>query len=255
MKRPAHPRKGVYLLPNLLTTAALFAGFFAVIKSVEGDFVPAAVAALVALVFDGLDGRVARLINAETDFGAEYDSISDAVSFGLAPAVLIYQWALQPFGNIGWLGGFLFTACAGLRLARFNTQSAVKDKRYFQGLPVPAGAATLATWVLFVEEAGFAGMWVNLATLFAVYLIALLMVSNVRYRSFKDADLRYRVPFPVAVLVVGLLILVAVDPPLVLFGFFFVYALAGPVATIFQLRRRRRERRARAEVDSPEREN
>ena len=248
-------RKGVYLLPNLLTTAALFAGFFAVIKSVEGDFVPAAVAALVALVFDGLDGRVARLINAETDFGAEYDSISDAIAFGLAPAVLVYIWALQPFGNLGWLGGFLFTACGGLRLARFNTQSAVKDKRYFQGLPVPAGAATLATWVLFVEETGFTGMWVNLATLFAVYLIALLMVSNVRYRSFKDADLRYRVPFPVAVLVVGLLILVAVDPPLVLFGFFFVYALAGPVATVLQLRRRRRERRARTEVDSPEREN
>jgi len=254
MKRPASPHKGVYLLPNLLTTAALFSGFFAVIKAVEGAFVPAAVAALVALVFDGLDGRVARLINAETDFGAEYDSISDAITFGLAPAVLIYQWALQPFGNVGWLGGFLFTACAGLRLARFNTQSAVKDKRYFQGLPVPAGAATLATWVLFVEETGFAGMWVNLATLFAVYLIALLMVSNVRYRSFKDADLRYRVPFPAAVLIVGLLILVAVDPPLVLFGFFFVYALAGPVATVLQLRRRRRERRARAEVDSPERE-
>ncbi|HKJ70237.1 MAG TPA: CDP-diacylglycerol--serine O-phosphatidyltransferase [Gammaproteobacteria bacterium] len=255
MIRRAGPRKGVYLLPNLLTTAALFAGFFAVIKSVEGAFVPAAVAALVALVFDGLDGRVARLINAETDFGAEYDSISDAISFGLAPAVLIYQWALQPFGNVGWLGGFLFTACAGLRLARFNTQSGVHDKRYFQGLPVPAGAAALGTWVLFVEEKGFSGVWVNLATLFAVYVVALLMVSNVRYRSFKDADLRYRVPFPVAVLVVGLLILVAVDPPLVLFGFFFVYALAGPVATVLQLRRRRRERRARSEVDSPDREN
>jgi len=255
MIRRASPRKGVYLLPNLLTTAALFAGFFAVIKSVEGAYTAASIAALVALVFDGLDGRVARLINAETDFGAEYDSISDAITFGLAPSVLVYLWALQPFGNIGWLGGFLFTACAGLRLARFNTQSAVKDKRYFQGLPVPAGAATLGTWVLFVESAGFSGVWVNLATLFAVYGIALLMVSNVRYRSFKDADLRYRVPFPVAVLIVGLLILVAVHPPLVLFGFFFVYALAGPVATVLQRRRRRRERRARAEVDSPEREN
>jgi CDP-diacylglycerol--serine O-phosphatidyltransferase len=255
MIRRANPRKGVYLLPNLLTTAALFAGFFAVIKSVEGAYVAAAVAALVALVFDGLDGRVARLINAETDFGADYDSISDAITFGMAPAVLVYQWALQPFGNIGWLGGFLFTACAGLRLARFNTQKGVQEKRYFQGLPVPAGAATLATWVLFVEDTGFTGMWVNLATLFAVYAIALLMVSNIRFRSFKDADLRYRVPFPVAVLIVGLLILVAVDPPLVLFGFFFAYALAGPVATVLQLRRRRRERRARSEVDSPDREN
>lgn len=255
MKRPARPRKGIFLLPNLLTTAALFAGFFAIIKAVEGAFVPAAVAALVALVFDGLDGRVARLINAETDFGAEYDSISDAITFGMAPAVLIYQWALQPFGNVGWLGGFLYTACAGLRLARFNTQSGVQEKRYFQGLPVPAGAATIAAWVLFVEEQQFSGVWVNLGTLLAVYLLALLMVSNIRYRSFKDADLRHRVPFPAAVLIVGLLILVAVDPPLVLFGFFFVYALAGPVATVFQLRRRRRERRARTEVDSSEREN
>ncbi len=243
-------RKGVYLLPNLLTTAALFAGFFAVVKAVAGEYSLAAVAVLIALVFDGLDGRVARLIGAETDFGAEYDSISDAISFGLAPAMLVYHWGLQPFGNVGWLGGFLFTACAGLRLARFNTQSAVKDKRYFQGLPVPAASATLATWVLFVDGAGLTGTWVGMAALFGVYALALLMVSNVRYRSFKDADLRYRVPFPVAVVIVGVLILVAVHPPLVLFGFFFLYALAGPADTIRQRRRRRQQRQARSEVDT-----
>ena len=242
--------KGVYLLPNLLTTAALFAGFFAVVKAVAGAYSLAAVAILVALVFDGLDGRVARLIGAETDFGAEYDSISDAISFGLAPAMLIYHWGLQPFGNVGWLGGFLFTACAGLRLARFNTQSAVKDKRYFQGLPVPAASATLAAWVLFVDRAGLEGTWVNLPALFGVYALALLMVSNIRYRSFKDADLRYRIPFPAAVIIVGVLILVAVHPPLVLFGFFLLYALAGPVDTIRQRRRRRKEREARSEVDT-----
>lgn len=250
MKRTGAPAKGVYLLPNLLTTAALFAGFFAIIKAVEGAYVAAGIAVLIALVFDGLDGRVARLISAETHFGADYDSISDAISFGLAPAVLIHQWALEPFGNIGWLGGFLFTACAGLRLARFNSQSAVKDKRYFQGLPAPAAAATLGAWVLFVEDTGLAWVGVDLVTLVGVYCLALLMVSNIRYRSFKDADLRYRVPFPVAVAVVGLLILVAIHPPLMLAAFFIVYALAGPVDTIRQLRRRRRQRRARTEVDS-----
>jgi len=255
MNSPANPRKGVYLLPNLLTTVAMFSGFFAVIQSVKGEYALAAAAVLVALVFDGLDGRVARLINAETDFGAEYDSISDAIAFGLAPAVLVYIWALQPFGNLGWLGGFLFTACGGLRLARFNTQSAVKDKRYFQGLPIPAASATLATWVWFAESSGLSGTWVNLVALFAVYALALLMVSNIRFRSFKDVNLRYRVPFPTAVVIVGVLILVAVNPPMVLFLFFFLYALAGPVDTMLQLRRRRRQRRARNEVDSGEGEH
>jgi len=254
MRTPANPRKGVFVLPNLLTTAAMFSGFFALIKSVEGFFALSSVAILVALVFDGLDGRVARLINAETDFGAEYDSISDVIAFGLAPAVLTHQWALEPFGNVGWLGGFLFTACAGLRLARFNTQSAVKDKRYFQGLPAPAAAATLATWVLFVESTDITGVWVKVAALFGVYSLALLMVSNIRFRSFKDADLRHRVPFPAAVLIVGVLILVAIHPPLVLFGFFFLYALAGPVDTMRQLRRKRMARRKRTAVDRQERE-
>ncbi len=253
MKWPASPPKGVYLLPNLLTTAALFAGFFAIIKAIEEAFLASGIAVLIALVFDGLDGRVARLISAETHFGADYDSISDAISFGLAPAVLAHQWALQPFGNVGWLGGFLFTACAGLRLARFNSQSAVKDKRYFQGLPSPAAAATLGSWVLLVEGAGLSGMAVDLITLIAVFFLALLMVSNIRYWSFKEADLRDRVPFPMAVAGVGLLILVAVHPPLVLFGFFFLYALAGPVETIRRLRRRRQERRARIEVDRSDR--
>ena len=254
MHAPARGRKGVFLLPNLLTTAALFSGFLAVIKGIDGQFSIAAGALLVALVFDGLDGRVARLIGAETAFGAEYDSISDAITFGLAPAVLVYQWGLAPFGDIGWLVGFLFTACAGLRLARFSAQSAAKDKRYFQGLPAPAAAATLATWVLFSEQTGLSGSWVNWAGLIGVLLLGLLMVTNIRYRSFKDADLHHRVPFFAAVLIVGALALVAVHPPLVLFLLFFVYALAGPVDTVFQLRRRRRERRARAEVDGSRRE-
>ena len=234
--------RGVYLLPSLMTTAALFSGFFAVIKSVEGEYLPAAIAVLVAMVFDGLDGRLARLINAETDFGAEFDSISDTVAFGVAPAVLVYLWALQPFGKVGWLGAFMFTACGGLRLARFNTQSAAPDKRYFQGLPTPAAAAALASWVLLAETAGLTGLWTQLVVLVAVFALGLLMVSNVRYRSFKDMDVKRRVPFPVAVVIVAGLILVAIHPPVVLFVFFFGFAVYGPVATVLQRRWRWQEK-------------
>jgi CDP-diacylglycerol--serine O-phosphatidyltransferase len=235
--------RGVYLLPSLMTTAALFSGFFAIIKALEGAPLPAAVAVLVAMVFDGLDGRLARLIHAETDFGAEFDSISDTVSFGVAPAVLVYVWALQPFGNLGWLGAFMFTACSGLRLARFNTQSAAPDKRYFQGLPTPAAAATLASWVLLAETAGVSGLWMQVAVLVAVVGLGLLMVSNVRYRSFKDVDVKRRVPFPVAVVMVAGLILVAAHPPLVLFVFFLGFAVYGPIATGLQRRWRWQEKR------------
>ncbi len=221
----------------------MFSGFFAIIKAIAGAYAVAGGAVLIALVFDGLDGRVARLINAETDFGAEYDSISDALAFGVAPAVLTYLWALQPFDKVGWLGAFMFAACGGLRLARFNTQEAAHSKRYFQGLPIPAAAATLASWVLLVEQTGLTGIWVNVATLVTIYLLAFLMVSNIRYRSFKDIDIRHRVPFPVAVLMVGGVILVATHPPLVLFFLFFIFVLAGPLDTISQVRRRHKERK------------
>lgn len=199
--------RGIYLLPNLMTTLALFAGFYAVIAGMNGDFVAGAIAIFIAMVFDGLDGRIARMTNSSSAFGAEYDSLADMVSFGLAPALLLYQWALSDFGKLGWLIAFVYTAGAALRLARFNTQVGVADKRYFQGLPSPAAAALLAGFVWLVEtnqiNTGFEGDFALIFTLAA----GLLMVSNIRFHSFKELNLRDKVPF-VTLLVIVLVVVV-----------------------------------------------
>lgn len=238
---PAKRRRGIYLLPNLFTTAALFAGFYAVLASMQGRFEASAIAIFAAMVLDGLDGRVARLTHTQSDFGAEYDSLSDMVAFGVAPALVAYQWALGGLGKIGWLAAFVYTAAAALRLARFNTQLGIADKRFFQGLPSPSAAAIIAGGVWVGADWGIEGASVNWIVAAVTAVVGLLMVSNFRYHSFKDVDVRGRVSFIVAVVVMLVFALVYLHPPLVLFLGFVTYAVSGPLLTLL----RRRERRAR----------
>ena len=239
-------RRGIYLLPNLLTTAALFAGFFAIISAMGGDYRTAAVAIFVAMILDGLDGRVARLTNTQTDFGVQFDSLADLISFGLAPALVVHQWALTDLGKVGWLAAFVYVASAALRLARFNTQVAHADRGHFQGLASPAAAALLAGMVWAAPAYGVDAVGLAVPAAVLTVIAGLLMVSNLRYRSFKDFDLRGRVPFVALLVIVLIFVLVALDPPQVLFGAALIYAASGPVETLRSLRHRRRERARRS---------
>ncbi|WP_454910561.1 CDP-diacylglycerol--serine O-phosphatidyltransferase [Stutzerimonas chloritidismutans] len=239
--------RGIYLLPNLFTTANLFAGFFSIITAINGNFYVAAATVFVAMVLDSLDGRVARLTNTQSAFGAEYDSLSDMVAFGLAPAVLAYEWALSELGNVGLTVAFIYVACAALRLARFNTQIGKVDKRWFIGLASPAAAGVVAGWVWAVwalDEVGIRGVDLPLilVMLFALMVAAagLLMVSNIKYYSFKDLDLKGRVPFVAILVVVLVFAVVFSDPPRILLLIFLGYAASGPVQYLMQLRRRKR---------------
>ncbi len=245
------PRRGIYLLPNLITTLALFFGFYAIVSAQAGNYELAAIAVFVAMLMDGVDGRVARLTNTQSDFGVQYDSISDMVSFGIAPALVIYLWALDDlgqlgavWGKLGWLAAFIYTACAGLRLARFNTQAGMADKRYFQGLPSPAAAATLAGLVWAGDRLDFGGWPAGIPALVVTLLAGILMVSNIRYDSFKDIDFRYRVPFVVMVLGVLGVALMSVYPPIVLLAMALIYMSSGPVITVLRRRERRKRRHA-----------
>lgn len=249
------PRKGIYLLPNLLTTGAMFAGFYAVVAAMQGKFEAAAVAVFVAMILDGLDGRVARMTNTQSEFGAQYDSMADLISFGVAPGLVMYQWALvhlqssgAAWGKAGWLVAFVYVACAALRLARFNVQIGKVDKRFFVGLPSPASAALMVGMVWVFHDLDVTGRNVQIPALFLTLAAGLLMVSNVSFYSFKDFDLRNRVPF-VAVLVVLLVFaLTTIDPPKVLFGVFLLYALSGPV--LWAWRRWRRFQRRKKDMDA-----
>lgn len=236
-------RKGIYLLPNLFTTAGLFAGFFAIIAAIDGRFEAAAIAIFVAMIMDGIDGRLARITNTQSDFGAEYDSLADMVSFGLAPALVMFMWSLSSIGKLGWIAAFVYTAGAALRLARFNTQLHVIDKSYFQGLASPPAAALIVGLVWAGEEYGIAGsevaVWAFLLTLSA----GLLMVSKVRYRSFKDFDIKGKVPFVTIFFIALLFVFISTNPPYILFAMAFIYAASGPVLTLWQLRRRRQARK------------
>ncbi|MAK86832.1 MAG: CDP-diacylglycerol--serine O-phosphatidyltransferase [Pseudomonas sp.] len=239
--------RGIYLLPNLFTTANLFAGFFSIITAINGNFYVAAATVFVAMVLDSLDGRVARLTNTQSAFGAEYDSLSDMVAFGLAPAVLAYEWALSELGNVGLTVAFIYVACAALRLARFNTQIGKVDKRWFIGLASPAAAGVVAGWgwaVWALDEVGIRGVDLPLilVMLFALMVAAagLLMVSNIKYYSFKDLDLKGRVPFVAILIVVLVFAVVFSDPPRILLLIFLAYAASGPVQYLMQLRRRKR---------------
>ena len=226
-------RKGIYLLPNLLTTAGLFSGFFAIVSSMNGRFEAAAIAIFVAMIFDGLDGRVARMTNTQSEFGAEYDSMSDMVSFGMAPALVAYNWGLANLGKLGWLAAFIYVAGAALRLARFNTNIGIVDKRYFQGLASPAAAALVAGFVWVGVEYDVTGTAQPVSTIVAMVtgLAGLLMVSNFKYNSFKEVNWHGKVPFVALLLILLVFVVVATEPALVLFIVFSLYALAGPINT------------------------
>lgn len=247
-KSPKTPRKGIFLLPNLFTTAALFAGFYAIIAAIKGQFDTAAIAIFLAMLLDGLDGRVARMTNTQSDFGAEYDSLSDMGSFGLAPALVLYQWSLiymvelgSSWGKLGWLAAFIYTASAALRLARFNTQVGKADKRYFQGLPSPAAAAVTVGAVWVCELYGIAGKDVMIAAFLLTISAGLLMVSKFSYYSFKDLDLTKKVPFISVLIVVLIFVILSIEPPTALFILFFLYMISGPVIALFRGMRKRRK--------------
>ncbi|TXT25859.1 MAG: phosphatidylserine synthase [Gallionellaceae bacterium] len=220
-------RRGIYLLPNLFTTAALFAGFYAIVQAMNDRFEFAAVAIFIAMVFDGLDGRVARLTHTQSEFGAEYDSLSDMVSFGVAPALVTYEWALKGLGKWGWFAAFIYCAGTALRLARFNTNIEVVDKRYFQGLPSPAAAALVASFVWVMLDNRFTGHEVRWYACALTVFAGVTMVSNLKYYSFKDLNMRKSVPFIVIFLLALFFIFVSVDPPAVLFVLFLAYSLSG----------------------------
>lgn len=221
------PHKGVYLLPNLLTSGALFAGFYAILSAMDGNFAYAAIAIYVAMVFDGLDGRVARLTNTQSEFGVQYDSLSDMVSFGVAPAVLMFSWILDSLGNFGWAAAFVYATCAALRLARFNVQAGSADVRYFTGLASPAAAGLVAAMAWFAHQSHETALLAALAA-FVTIAAGLLMVLNIRYHSAKAIDLKGRVPFFVILAVVLVLVIIIIDPPRVLLSMAIIYALSGP---------------------------
>jgi CDP-diacylglycerol---serine O-phosphatidyltransferase len=247
-KKSGLRRRGIYILPNLFTTAALFAGFYAIVQAMNGLFEVSAVGIFVAMVMDALDGRVARLTHTQSEFGAEYDSLSDMVSFGVAPALVMYEWSLKGLGKWGWFAAFIYCAGTALRLARFNTNIDVIDKRFFQGLPSPAAAALVAGFVWLAHDnhqflAGFGEdlRWVALAlTVFG----GVTMVSNVRFYSFKDINFRKSVPFIMVLAIVGVFVLVSSYPPGVLFLIFLGYSLSGYVLWVVDRFRQRRAHKA-----------
>ena len=237
-------RRGIYLLPNLLTTGALFSGFYSIVAAMNQHFGSAAIAIFVAMILDGMDGRIARLTNTQSAFGMQYDSLSDMVSFGLAPSLVVYQWALFGMGKLGWLAAFVYTACASLRLARFNTQATSIDKRYFQGLPSPGAAAVLAGLVWFGSSYGLIdGTTIGAMCFLVTVIIGLLMVSNIRYHSFKEFDLKNRIPFVTFLIIVPVFVLIAIEPALILFLLAIIYAISGPIFTLILLRRHRMTRK------------
>lgn len=235
--------KGIYLLPNLMTTAALFAGFYAVIAGMNDQFEAGAIAIFIAMVLDGLDGRIARMTNSCSSFGAEYDSLSDMVSFGLAPALLMYQWALSDYGKLGWVIAFIFTVGAALRLARFNTQVGTSDKRYFQGLPSPAAAALLAGFVWMVETNDIHTGAEPFIAIALTLIAGVMMVSNLRFSSFKEINLKGKVPFVTLLIAVLIIVVVTLKPSVILFVAFLAYTVSGPVMTLVLLQRTRKMRR------------
>lgn len=244
---PRHP--GIFLLPNLFTTAAMLAGYFAIISAFSGRFTQGAVAVFIAALLDGIDGRVARMTNTQSDFGVQYDSLSDLVSFGLAPSLVMYSWALADLkvygplvGKIGWAAAFVYAACAAMRLARFNTQVGSVDKRYFQGLASPAAAGLLMSFVWTMEHLDVAAADVAFVALGVTLVAAVLMVSRIRYWSFKSMPASERVPFVFAPIAMGIIVLLVIHPQFLLLSIAGLYVLSGPLMTLVGLRRRREQR-------------
>jgi len=221
-------RKGVYILPNLFTTGNLFCGFWAIVSVFQEHFEYAAFAILLACVFDVLDGKVARLSGATSKFGVQYDSLADLVSFGVAPALLAFSWALRPYGRFGWLAAFLFVVCGALRLARFNVMAASGDTKYFKGLPIPAAASMIALTILLYLRLIETGWVKDIVILVMIYVLAFLMVSTIRYFSFKELGLAKRKPFSTFMFVVLSMIVIVMEPRITLFGFILAYVFSGP---------------------------
>jgi CDP-diacylglycerol--serine O-phosphatidyltransferase len=225
-------KRGVYLLPSLFTSGSLFCGFYAIIAAFNGKYLHAAVAIAIAVILDGIDGKVARLTNTTSRFGVEYDSLSDLVAFGVAPAILVFAWALQPYGKFGWLAVFLYVACGALRLARFNVQLETAESRYFRGLPIPGAAGLIVATIFLFYRLDVQGGVIDLCILLMIYLLAFLMVSNIRYPSFKDLKLLKRRPFSTLVAMILVIVVVVAEPAIILFIFAALYLLSGPVSAV-----------------------
>jgi len=234
-------RKGVYILPNLFTTGSLFAGFYGIVSTLNGDYYIASWFILVSGIFDVLDGKVARLTGTTSRFGIEYDSLADLVAFGVAPALLTYTWALRPYGKVGWLAAFLYVVCGALRLARFNVQINTVESKRFVGLPIPAAASTLASCVLLFYYLGGSGTVKKVSVLLLIYILAFLMISNFRYFSFKDPELFKRQPFAFLVLAIVAIIVIVSKPEIFIFTLFVAYMLSGPLTYLMRLMRWRKK--------------
>lgn len=241
LMNPELRRRGIYILPNLFTTGALFAGFYAIVQAMNGRYEYSAVAIFIAMVLDGLDGRVARLTHTQSAFGAEYDSLSDMVSFGAAPALVVYEWALKGMGKIGWVAAFIYCVGAALRLARFNTNLDVIDKRYFQGLPSPAAAALVAGFLWIMHDLGYDGEQVRWFAVAITVFAGITMVSNIPYWSGKEINLRRSVPFMFVVAIAAGFVLVSSYPQGMLFGLFLIYAMSGYAMYLVRWLRQRRQ--------------
>ncbi len=227
-------KKGIYVLPNLFTSASLFCGFFAIIAAIQGRYETAAIAILISCLLDGLDGKIARFTNTTSQFGTEYDSLSDLVAFGVAPGILSYQWALAPFGRFGWLACFMFVICGALRLARFNVQKSSLEPNFFKGLPIPAAAGFVASLVLFTAALGVLPESKSIMIIVTIYVLSFLMVSNLDYPSFKELDLKKRKPFNALVTIILILLVIAYKPKIMLFFVLIIYVLSGPVITTYR---------------------
>ncbi|NVM56754.1 MAG: CDP-diacylglycerol--serine O-phosphatidyltransferase [Desulfobacterales bacterium] len=251
-----YPRRGIYVLPNLLTSANLFCGFYAIVAAIQGHFVKGAVAIMVAAVFDGLDGKIARVTRTVSKFGIEYDSLCDSISFGVAPGILVYLWILKPFGRLGWLAALLFVVCGTLRLARFNIQVSHVDSDYFTGLPIPAAGFMIAATVLLLHRFGGAGTTKQVIILIMMYVLSFLMVSTIKYYGFKHPRLFKKMKFNMLVIVILLSMVIVAEPSLILFVMMLCYILSGPFTTLW-LRKKLRHAEAAASnrADSPSQES
>jgi len=247
-------KRGIYVLPNLFTSASLFGGFYAIVAGINGRYEAAAIAILVSGVFDALDGKVARFTHATSHFGTEYDSLSDLVAFGVAPGVLAFQWALGPFGRLGWLASFMYVICGALRLARFNVQKDNIKMKYFKGLPIPAAASFIATLILFATAIGGLPDSRHILFIVMIYLLSFLMVSTIDYPSFKELELRKQKPFNVLVAVILILMVVAYKPRIMLFFILVAYLLSGPIITLYRVRKKRARIESPLEEASPAKE-
>ncbi len=247
-------KRGIFVLPSLFTSASLFCGFYAIISAIHSQFETAAIAILISWVLDSLDGKIARITRTTSHFGGEYDSLSDLVAFGVAPAVLAFQWALEPFGRLGWLACFMFVICGALRLARFNVQKSSLEPNYFKGLPIPAAASFIASLVLFMTT--FEGAMESRHTMIivSIYVLSFLMVSSIDYLSFKEFELRGKKPFNVLVGLILMLIVIAYRPKIMLFLILVIYVVSGPIITLYRLRKKRVRAKAFLE-DTPPAEN